>query len=153
MTEKYHLAQINIARMRGTIDSPVMAEFVAQLETVNAQAESAPGYTWRLQTDLGDATSIRAFDDEFIIVNMSVWTDVESLFQYVYYNSSHGDAFRRRTDWFEKMETPSVVLWWIPVGHIPTVEEAKAKLEYLHLHGPTPEAFTFKKRFTFEELY
>jgi hypothetical protein len=147
MSEKYHLAEINIARMQGAIDSPVMAEFAAQLETVNALAENSPGFVWRLKTSSGDATSIRAFEDEFIIVNLSVWTDVESLFQYVYYNNDHATAYRRRADWFEKMDMPSFVMWWIPVGHVPTLEEAKAKLEYLHEHGPTLEAFTFKKRF------
>ena len=149
MSEKYHLAQINISRMLGAIDSPVMADFVAQLETINTLGEQSPGFVWRLKTDSGDATSIRAFEDEFIIVNMSVWTDVESLFQYAYY-SGHADVYRRRAEWFEKMITPAMVMWWIPASHVPTVDEAKTKLEYLHAHGPTPLAFTFKQRFTIE---
>jgi hypothetical protein len=144
----FHLAQVNVARMRGAIDSPVMHEFAAQLEAVNALAEAAPGFVWRLKTDSGNATSIRAFDDEFIIVNMSVWVDIDSLFQFVYYEEQHSAAFRRRADWFEKMQTPAVALWWIDSAHRPTVEEAKHKLEHLHQHGPTTLAFTFKKRFT-----
>lgn len=151
MSAKYHLAQINISRMLGAIDSPVMADFVADLERINTLGENSPGFVWRLKTDSGDATSIRAFDDEFIIVNMSVWTDVEALFQYAYY-SDHADVYRRRAEWFEKMTTPAMVMWWIPAGHIPTVDEAKAKLEYLAAHGPTALAFSFKKRFTPEDM-
>lgn len=151
MSEKYHLAQINIARMLGPIDSPVMADFVADLDRINTLAENASGFVWRLKTDSGDATSIRPFDDDFIIVNMSVWTNVEALFQYAYY-SGHADVYRRRAEWFEKMTMPAVVMWWIPVGHIPTVDEAKAKLDYLAEHGPTAQAFTFKQRFMPEAM-
>jgi hypothetical protein len=147
----YHLAQVNIAKMRAPIDSPIMAEFVAQLDAINAVAEAAPGFIWRLQSEEGNATSIRVFDDLMLIINMSVWESVEALFEYTY-RSDHVDIFRRRGDWFERMETPHMALWWIPAGHIPTPQEAKDKLALLEREGATPLAFTFKRRFTADEM-
>lgn len=147
----YHLAQVNIAKMRAPIDSPIMAEFVAQLDAINAVAEAAPGFIWRLQSEAGNATSIRVFDDLMLIINMSVWESVEALFEYTY-RSNHVDIFRRRGDWFERMETPHMALWWIPAGHIPTPQEAKDKLALLEREGATPLAFTFKCRFTVDEM-
>ncbi len=147
----YHLAQINIARMVAPLDSPVMHDFVANLERINALAESAEGFIWRLKGDGNDATSLRPYEDERVIVNMSVWESVDALYQYAYY-SDHTEIFRRRAEWFEKMTTPAAGLWWILAGHIPTVAEAKEKLEHLEQYGATPQAFTFKKRFTIEEL-
>lgn len=123
-----------------------MSGFMNGLAEINALAEAATGFVWRLTTPAGDATELRPFDDPHIIVNMSVWEDVESLFQFTYY-SGHTDFYRRRGDWFSKMETPPTVLWWIPAGHIPTLDEAKEKLDHLTQHGSTPAAFTFKQRF------
>lgn len=147
----YHLAQVNIARMLGPIDSPVMEAFVANLDRINALAEAAPGFVWRLKGDGNDATSLRPYEDDRVIVNMSVWESVDALFQYAYY-SDHAAIFRRRKEWFEKLSTPIVALWWIPVGHIPTVAEAKHKLTLLEQYGPTAQAFTFKQRFTADEM-
>jgi hypothetical protein len=137
-----HLAQLNIGRMLGPIDSPVMAEFVAQLDEINALAERSPGFVWRLVGAGNDATSLRPFDDDLIIVNMSVWQDVASLKAYVY-RSDHARVMRDRRRWFEKMRDAFVVLWWIPEGHIPTIHEAKERLMHLREHGETPHAFTF----------
>ena len=147
----YHIAQINIARMVAPLDSPVMRDFVANLDRINALAESASGFVWRLKGDGNDATSLRPYEDERIIVNMSVWESIDVLFQYAYY-SDHTEIFRRRAEWFEKMTTPAVALWWIETGHIPTVVEAKEKLGLIEQYGPTPQAFTFKQRFTVEEM-
>lgn len=138
-----HLAQLNIARMLAPIDSPVMAEFVAQLDAINALADGSPGFVWRLVGAGNDATSLRPFPDDFIIVNMSVWESIEALKQYVY-RSDHARVLRERAKWFEKMSESHMVLWWVPAGHIPTVTEAKAKLMHLREHGETPEAFTFR---------
>ena len=146
----YQLAEINIARMLDEIDSPIMHEFAANLERINALAEQSPGFVWRLKGDGNDATSLRVYKDRYLIVNMSVWESVESLREFTYY-TAHTEYFRRRREWFEKLPVPAVVLWWLPVGHIPTTNEAKAKLEYLDQHGATPSAFTFKERFTVEE--
>ena len=142
-----HLAQLNIGRLRAPIDSPETAEFADALDRVNALAETSPGFVWRLQTDDGNATSVRAFDDESIIVNLTVWTSVEALADYVY-RSDHTSFLRRRREWFDRMDTPIMVLWWIPAGHIPAVTEAIARLDHLTAHGPTEHAFTFRDPFT-----
>ena len=142
----YSLAQLNIGRIRGPMDSPVMADFAANLERINAVAERSPGFVWRLQTEEGDATAIRPFEDENMLVNMSVWRDVESLNKYVY-SSAHVEIMRRRREWFEPMREAFLVLWWVPEGHQPGVAEAIAKLELLRTNGPTAEAFTFRKAF------
>ncbi|HVU12391.1 MAG TPA: DUF3291 domain-containing protein [Phototrophicaceae bacterium] len=147
----YHLAQFNIARMLDEIDTPLMAEFVANLDRLNGLAEQSSGFVWRLKSDdSDDSTSIRIYDDHYLIVNMSVWETIEALHEFTYY-SAHTDIYRRRREWFEKPEVPILVLWWIPAGHTPTAAEGKVKLEYLQQHGVTPEAFTFKQRFTVEE--
>ena len=142
----YELAQLNIGIIKGPMDSPVMAEFAANLERINALAERSPGFVWRLQTEDGDATAIRPFEDENMLVNMSVWRDVESLNKYVY-SSAHVDVMRRRKQWFERMSEAYLVLWWVPRGHHPSVTEAIAKLETLRTQGPTAQAFTFRKAF------
>ena len=142
----YHLAQINIARMLAPMDNAVMADFVAQLQPINALADSSPGFVWRLQTESGDATSIRIYDDDMIAVNMSVWESVESLREFAY-KSAHAGVMRDRKKWFEKFDGPYFALWWIPAGHIPTTQEAKERLEYLQEHGDSPYAFSFKNVF------
>jgi hypothetical protein len=142
----YNLAQLNIGRIRGPMDSPIMADFVSNLDRINALAERTPGFVWRLQTEEGNATAIRPYEDDNIAVNMSVWRDVESLNKYVY-SSAHVEIMRRRREWFEPMREAFLVLWWIPEGHRPGVAEAVAKLELLRTQGPTAEAFTFRKAF------
>jgi Domain of unknown function (DUF3291) len=141
----YELAQLNIAVMKEPLEAPSMADFVANLDRINALAEASPGFVWRLQSDEGNATAFRPLGDT-TLVNMSVWTDVQSLNQYVY-RSAHAEIMRRRNEWFEKMKEVFVVLWWVPAGHRPDIEEAVAKLERLRAHGPTEDAFTFKKAF------
>ena len=145
-----HIAQLNIARFKAPMDDPAMAGFVEQLDPVNALADAAPGFVWRLQTEEGNATSIHAFEDDLMLVNMSVWESVEALAGFVY-RSMHVAVMRRRREWAERMRDAYVVLWWIPAGHTPTVEEAKSRLEHLREHGPTPSAFTFKRRFSPDE--
>jgi hypothetical protein len=142
----YELAQLNVGIIKGPMDSPVMAEFAANLARINAVAERSPGFVWRLQTEQGDATSIRPFEDENLLVNMSVWRDVESLSQYVY-SSAHVDVMRRRREWFERMEKAYLVLWWVRAGHRPSIPEAIARLEVLRANGPTAAAFTFRTAF------
>ena len=142
----FQLAQMNIGIIRGAMDSPVMADFAANLERINALAQRSPGFVWRLQTEEGDATAIRPFEDERLLVNMSVWRDVESLSAYVY-RSEHVDLMRRRREWFEPMTAAFLVLWWVPVGHRPSVAEGIAKLEALKADGPTAHAFTFRGAF------
>jgi hypothetical protein len=138
----YELAQFNIARMKAPLDSPVMADFVANLDRINALADRSPGFVWRLQEE-GNATAFRPFGEE-TIVNMSVWADVKSLNEFVY-RSDHTRIMRRRREWFERMPEASMVLWWVPKGHRPTVAEAAARLNLLREQGPTPDAFHFGK--------
>ena len=142
----YQLAQINIARARAPLDSDTMKGFADRLEEINALAESSPGFVWRLQTEEGDATAIHAFNDPDLIVNMSVWEDLESLKHYVY-KSVHVDLVRDREDWFSKLSRAYQALWWIPAGHIPSLEEGKEKLEKIEKHGPGEQAFTFARSF------
>jgi heme-degrading monooxygenase HmoA len=142
----YELAQLNTGIIKGPMNSPVMADFAANLERINALAEQMPGFIWRLQTDAGDATAIRPFDDENMLVNMSVWRDAESLRRFVY-RSDHMEIMRRRGQWFERMSEAFLVLWWVPQGHRPSVAEAIAKLAILRRNGPTAEAFTFRQSY------
>lgn len=141
----FELAQLNVAIMKQPLDSPLMADFVADLDRINELAERSPGFVWRLQTDDGDATGLRPLGD-MTLVNMSVWRDVESLSDYVY-RSAHVEIMRRRREWFERMEAAFAVLWWVPRDHRPSVVEAVARLEVLHAKGPTVEAFTFRAAF------
>jgi hypothetical protein len=119
---------------------------VAALEPVNAIADAAPGFVWRLQDADGDATSFRAFGDDNILVNVSVWTSIEALGDFVF-RSGHVEIMRRRREWFERIADAFAVLWWVPAGHIPTIAEAEAKLLALRADGPTPAAFTFRDGF------
>jgi hypothetical protein len=145
-TPGFHLAQVNIGRARGSMDDPVMAAFVAKLPEINALAEGSPGFVWRLQTDEGDATALRPYPDDRIIINLSVWTDLASLREFVF-RGPHLAVMRRRREWFERFERVYVALWWVPVGHAPTVEEAVARLAHLEAHGSTPFAFTVAQAF------
>ena len=139
----FHIAQVNIGRIKAPLDSPVMAGFVNRLAEINALADRSPGFIWRLQTDEGDATYLRPYDDDRIIVNMSVWESVESLKNYVY-RTAHAELLRDRRSWFEHFDAAYLALWWVPAGHLPSVDEAKKRLAYLDEHGPSQFAFTFK---------
>jgi hypothetical protein len=143
---KYQLAQINIGELKAPLDSPELKDFVDNLDRINALAESSPGFVWRLKGDGNDATSLRPLGDN-VIVNMSVWRDVNALRDYVY-KSAHVEIMKRRREFFARMGNAYLALWWIPVGHEPTVAEAVEKLEYLRKHGPSPEAFTFGEAFS-----
>ncbi len=143
---RFQLAQYNIAWIVAPLDSPEMADFTNNIGAINLLAEQAPGFVWRHQTDDGDSTAIRVRDDDRIIINFSVWEDAESLFQDAFY-SGHADYYRRRNEWFTHEDEPYAVLWWVPAGTQPSVEEAEAKLRELQANGPTADAFTFKRRF------
>ncbi len=142
----HHLAQFNIARAIAPLDDPVLADFMARLDEINALAEESPGFVWRLESDSGNATDIRAYDDPRMLINMSVWDSLNSLFDYVYM-SGHSKVMARRREWFERFDGPYVVLWWVPAGHRPTLQEAQDRLAHLERHGPSAQAFTFKQRF------
>jgi hypothetical protein len=146
----YHLAQINIGRLLAPMDDLRMAGFVSRLDSVNALADAAPGFIWRLQSASGNATDIAYNDDPTVLVNMSVWESLETLRDFVY-RSSHLEVLRERAKWFEKMDKPFACLWWIPAGRLPTVAEGRERLEHLQEHGPTPFSFWFSKLYPAEE--
>jgi hypothetical protein len=142
---KYQIAQLNIASLLAPINSPQLSDFVANLDRINALADGSPGFVWRLQTEDGDATGIDYFGPDKI-VNLSLWDSVEALHNYIY-RSAHVEIMRRKKEWFHRMGEAYMVLWWVPEGHLPTIEEAAQKLNSLRECGPSTEAFTFKKAF------
>ena len=142
----WHIAQLNVGRILAPTDSPQLAEFMAALDEINARAEATPGFIWRLQSDSGNATDIRVSADPSFLVNMSVWANIESLFDFVY-RSAHTAVMARRREWFEKPTEAYQVLWWVPAGQVPSVREALERLDHLRQHGPTPQAFTFNRRY------
>jgi hypothetical protein len=148
----YHIAQVNIGRIRAELDDPIMAGFVNRLEEINALADRSPGFVWRLQTNEGNATYFRPYGDERTLLNMSVWRDVDSLRHYVY-QTAHRELLRQRHAWFEKFEGSYTALWWVPAGHIPGIDEAKRRIAHLDTHGPTQFAFTFKSVFEPDEEF
>ena len=144
---QYHLAQVNIGRMLAPLDTPQMKGFVDKLDEVNAAADAADGFVWRLVDEGGSsATDFRFWGDEWLIVNMSVWTSPEALSSFMY-GPDHRPVLQQRRKWFEPLKEAITALWWVPVGHVPTLEEAEKRLTVLREKGPTPEAFTLKQRF------
>jgi hypothetical protein len=142
----FHLAQLNIALPVEPLTSDRLAEFVALLEPVNALADAAPGFVWRLQTEDGDATAVRAFGDEQLIVNMSVWESLDALATFVF-GGFHAEVMRRRREWFAHLRDPYAVAWWVAAGVRPTITDAEERLASLREHGPTPYAFTVRRPF------
>jgi hypothetical protein len=141
----FHVAQVNIALARAPVDSDVLSEFVAQLDPINALADRGPGFVWRLQTEHGNVMAVRGFDNDRMIVNLSVWESAGQLSDFVY-RSGHVAVMRRRREWFERIGI-HLALWWVPIGHLPTVAEAEVRLAHLQEHGATPYAFTFGTMF------
>jgi len=148
--KEHHLAQVNIARMLAPIDSPVMVDFVNNLDRINALAEQSEGFVWRLTGEENDATALRVFEDDFMIINMSVWKSWDSLFDFTY-KSDHVAIFARRKEWFSAMKEMHMVLWYVEAGHEPTPDEAKHRLSYLNEYGESPFAFSFKGKYTVDD--
>jgi hypothetical protein len=144
---RYHLAEVNIGRGLAPLDSEQLRPFMEALDGVNAIADASPGFVWRLQTDEGNATALRVFDDPNLMVNMSVWESFEALRSFVYRGGEHLAIMRRRKEFFERADDHILALWWVPAGTIPTVAGAESRLTLLRAVGPSPEAFTFKVSF------
>ncbi|MFG1946488.1 DUF3291 domain-containing protein [Nonomuraea sp. NPDC048826] len=146
-----HLAQLNIAHLRAPIDSAELAEFVALLEPINTLADQAPGFVWRLKESETDPTATVVHDyGDHLLVNFSVWEDLDTLWNYVY-RSGHLEVLRRRREWFHRVAESYMVMWWVPDGVIPSLAEGMARLDRLRTEGPGPEAFTFKDSYTSSE--
>jgi Domain of unknown function (DUF3291) len=150
MKLQYHLAQVNIGKILAPMDSPLMSEFKNNLDRINALAEASEGFIWRLKDDNNNATSIKVFEDDFMLINMSVWKDIDALYKYVY-ESAHMEYLKNRKAWFERLTEKYMALWWIPGDHIPTPSEAIERINHIRQNGDTAFAFGFKKRFTAEE--
>ena len=148
--KEYHLAQVNIARMLAPIDSPIMADFVNDLDRINGIAERSLGFKWRLTGDENNATALRVFEDDYLIINMSVWESKEALFNFTY-ASQHAGVLKRKKEWFHKMTDMHMCLWYVDKGSEPTPDEAKLRLQYLNEHGESPYAFSFKGKFTSDD--
>ncbi len=143
----HHLAQLNVGRLHKPLDAPETAEFVAALDPINALAEAAPGFVWRLTDDDGASSSyVRAADDPLFIINLSVWETPRHLHDYVY-RTEHIEFLRRRGEWFATAERPYACCWWVPVGHRPDEVEAMAMLARFERDGPTDEVFAFRPPF------
>ena len=142
----HHLAQINIGKFRRPIADPVNAEFIASLDRVNALADRAPGFVWRLKGAGNNAIDLQPFADPDMAVNMSVWTDLEALAGFVYRAPGHREIMRRRREWFEPM-TAFIALWWIPAGHLPSIDEGMTRIRLIERQGPSAEAFLFRHPF------
>lgn len=145
----HQIAQLNVARAVAPLDSEPLRSFMEAIEGVNALADEAPGFVWRLEGE-GDehpgATGVQAYEDPWLIVNLSVWDSREALWDFVY-GGGHLEIMRRRREWFRALAESHLVLWWVPEGEIPTVEQAVERLDHLRAHGPAPRAFTFKQAF------
>jgi hypothetical protein len=144
--DRWHLAQLNVGRMVAPLDAPEIDGFRAQLDPINALADADPGLVWRLQTAAGNATDIRPTEDDLFLINLSVWRSIEALRAFTY-TSGHVRVMRQRRSWFEQLAEAHLVLWWVPAGHVPTIDEALARLDRLRRDGPTPAAFTFRAPF------
>ncbi|MEU6030347.1 DUF3291 domain-containing protein [Streptomyces tauricus] len=142
----YELAQVNISRLQAPLDSPQLKDFVDALDPVNAVADAADGFVWRLQSDDGNATDVSVFGDDWLIINMSVWRDANALTAFMY-QGWHRELLSRRNEWFERIREAMTVLWWVPAGHRPTVAEAEGRLLHLRAHGATAYAFTLRTPF------
>ncbi len=142
----WHIAQINVARAVDGMESDALKDFVDNLDRINALAEAHPEFVWRLKADVRNPADAAVGGDPRFIVNMSVWSSVEGLFDYVY-KSGHREIMARRREWFEKPSHAFQALWWTPAGRVPAVEEGLAKLALLDRLGPTSCAFSFKTRF------
>jgi len=140
----HQLAQVNVARLRHPLSAPETTAFVAGLAPVNALADAAPGFVWRLQDDSGDATSIRVDGDPLLIVNLSVWESIEALWAFVH-SDGHLPYLRRRREWFTRMAGRSLACWWVPAGHRPATGEALARIARIEAEGPGPDAFDLQR--------
>ena len=149
----YHLAQVNIGRVQAPVEDPLMAGFVARLDEINALADRSPGFVWRLQTPVGNATYFRPYpEDDRILINMSVWESIAALRHYVY-KTAHAELLRQRESWFERFSGVYMALWWVPRGHRPGMDEATKRIAHLEKYGATQFAFTFKTTFEPDEAF
>ena len=146
---KFNLAQVNIAKRLAPMDDPIMQDFVNNVDGMNAIADAADGFVWRLKDEDKDE-AIEVFQDETLIINISIWKNIDALFNYTY-KSGHIEVFKRKKEWFTKLKMMHMAFWYVPEGYEPTFQDAKDRLDYLNTHGNTPYAFDFKTKFSVED--
>lgn len=143
----FHLAEVNLAKARHDMDDPRMAGFVDNLEKINGMGDNSPGAVWRYQDDSGAALDTQVFDDPLLFINLTVWESIEDLRAFTV-DSEHVNFIRRRLEWFDRNPSlPTITMWWIPIGTLPTLDEMVERVHHLRDNGPTPYAFTFKDHF------
>ncbi|KAA5821133.1 DUF3291 domain-containing protein [Algibacter amylolyticus] len=147
--DHYHLAEVNIAKRLAPMDDPIMQDFVNNVDKMNAIADASEGFIWRLKDEDKDE-AIFVFKDDSIIINLSVWENLDALFNYTY-KSGHIEVFKRKKEWFSKMKLMHMAFWYVPKGYEPTFQDAKHRLDYLNTYGDTPYAFSFKNKFSLAE--
>ncbi|WP_136480967.1 DUF3291 domain-containing protein [Cognatitamlana onchidii] len=145
----YHLAQVNIAKRKASLDDPIMVDFVNNVNKINGIADQSDGFIWRMKDEDKDL-GIEIFHDDSIIINISVWKDLGSLFNYTY-KSGHIDVFKRKKEWFINTKKAHMAFWYVPAGYRPNFQDAKNRLDYLDEHGESPYAFSFKSKFSPED--
>lgn len=143
---QFHLAQVNIAKRLAPMDDPIMLDFINKVESINEIADLAEGFVWRMKDEDKDLGA-QIFQDDTLLINISVWKNLESLFNYTYH-SGHIDVFKRKKEWFSKIKMMHMAFWYVPKGYKPTFQDAKNRLNYIDKNGPSPYAFTFKGKFS-----
>ena len=144
--EVHHLAQVNVARLRAPVDDPSMREFAAGVAPIHRLAATSTGFVWQLRTDDGHGVCVQPSEGGPVFVNLTVWRDYDCLHAFTY-RSAHADFLKRRSRWFTATPQPSTALWWVPVGTTPAVDDALRRLRLLRTYGPTPRAFSLRRRF------
>ncbi|WP_406683649.1 DUF3291 domain-containing protein [Seonamhaeicola sp. MEBiC1930] len=147
---KFYLAQVNVAKRLAPMDDPIMQDFINNVDRINTIADEAEGFVWRMKDEDKDLGA-KIFQDETLLINMSVWTDIDALFNYTY-KTGHLEVFKRKKEWFSKVQMKHMAFWYVPVGYQPNFYDAKERLDYLNTNGDTPYSFTFKKRFSVEDF-
>jgi hypothetical protein len=145
---RHHLAQVNIARSHAPFADASMASLVERIAEINALAERSKGFVWRFKAPEDGSRWFAPFEDYFVpfaqerfFFNMSVWESIEDLKHYVF-RTAHSELLKGRQHWMGEFEKAALAMWWIRAGHVPTVAEARAKLEQVQQLGPTSDAFT-----------
>jgi hypothetical protein len=139
----HHLAELNVGRLVAPTDDPRVAEFMQALDRINGMGKRMPGFVWMMEGS-GEPgtgnTENKIEGDPLYVSNLTVWENVETLENFVF-NTVHRQFYARRREWFEVLGQMHFVMWWVPVGHRPTLDEALERLEHLKQHGASAHAF------------
>ncbi len=138
--EGHHLAELNVGRLLTAPDDPLVDEFMRNIDRINGLGKRMPGFVWMMESEGAEGNTGTKIDgDERYVPNLTVWEDVASLETFVW-GTVHKQFYERRREWFEKLEM-HFVMWWVPVGHNPTLEDALKRLDARREHGDSENAF------------